>query len=259
MANSVAVIVTGHSRGLGEAIAEHLLARRARVLGVSRHGNPRLAERYDDLLTEAALDLSDRDAVLEWLRGPTLREFVAGAELAGLVNNAGVLQPIGPLGTQDPADVWRAVAVNVACVLTLSAAFAQAASSARDRRILHVSSGAASDAYAGWSVYGATKAALDHHARGVAADRSSGLRIASVAPGVIDTDMQAEIRASTDAKFPQRPRFVELKKTGKLRSPEQGGANVADLLLSDDFGRETVIDLRYAPDRAHAASGGNAR
>jgi benzil reductase ((S)-benzoin forming) len=249
---TTSVVVTGHSRGLGEAIAEHLLARGARVLGVSRHGTARLAERYEDKLVESTLDLADDDALLAWLRGPTLRDFVAGADLAGLVNNAGVLQPIGPLDTQDPAAVARAVTVNVGAVLTLSAAFVQATSSVADRRILQISSGAATNAYAGWSVYCATKAALDQHARAVAADRTRGLRIASVAPGVIDTDMQAEIRSSTDAKFPERPRFVELKKTGKLRSPDQGGANVADLLLADDFGRETVIDLRYAPDRARA-------
>jgi NAD(P)-dependent dehydrogenase (short-subunit alcohol dehydrogenase family) len=147
------------------------------------------------------------------------------------------------------------VVVNVASALVLSAAFARATSQLADRRILHISSGAASNAYAGWSVYCATKAALDQHARAVVLDRTRGLRIASVAPGVIDTDMQAEIRGTTDAKFPDRPRFVELKKTGKLRSPEQGGANVADLLLSDDFGRETVIDLRYAPDADHAPKG----
>jgi len=248
---TIAVVVTGHSRGLGAAVAEHLLARRARVLGVSRHGNPALAERYESALAEATVDLADADALEQWLRGGDMKDFLDGAQLAGLVNNAGVLQPIGPLDVQDVAAVSRAVSVNVGAALALSAAFARATSAIADRRILHISSGAASNAYAGWSVYCATKAALDQHARAVQLDRTRGLRIASVAPGVIDTDMQAEIRGTTDAKFPDRPRFVELKKTGKLRSPEQGGANLADLLLSDDFGRETVIDLRYAPDRAH--------
>jgi benzil reductase ((S)-benzoin forming) len=245
-----AAVVTGHSRGLGEAIAEQLLDRGIPVLAVSRHSNTSLAGTYKERLREVRLDLADSAATLGWLRTSELRDFLRNAETACLVNNAGVLQPIGPLDVQQPDDVARAVSVNVGAVLSLSAAFVQAAPDVRDRRILHISSGAGSDAYAGWSVYCATKAALDHHARAVALDHTPRLRIASVAPGVIDTGMQAEIRESSDDRFPDRPRFIELKRTGKLRSPEQGGANVVDLLLSDDFGREPVLDLRYQPDRA---------
>ena len=167
-----------------------------------------------------------------------------GSTTAILVNNAGVLQPIGPLETQDIAKVARAATVNVAAVLMLSAKFAQITDGIGDRRILHISSGAATSAYAGWSVYCATKAALDQHARAVALDRSPGLRIAAVAPGVIDTDMQAEVRGTTDDKFPQRQRFVALKRDGQLHDPDESGQTIADFLLSDTFGREPVVDLR---------------
>jgi benzil reductase ((S)-benzoin forming) len=93
-------------------------------------------------------------------------------------------------------------------------------------------------------VYCATKAALDHHARAVALDRTPSLRIASVAPGIIDTDMQAEIRGTTDDAFPDRPRFVELKREGRLRSPDEAGRDVVELLLSREFGGDPVTDLR---------------
>lgn len=241
---AVAAIVTGHTRGLGEAIARHLLARQARVLGVARGENRALARDYGDAVTEEELDLSDELRLLGWIGGGAIEGFVKGAELAILVNNAGLLQPIGPLDAQDPAAVARAATVNVGAALTLSAAFVRATVDTPDRRILHVSSGAGSSAYAGWSVYCASKAALDHHARAVALDRTPRLRIAAVAPGVIDTDMQAEIRASSEDLFPDRARFEALKREGRLVSPDDAGRALVDLLLSSRFGEEIVTDLR---------------
>ena len=237
-------VVTGHSRGLGAAIAESLLAQRLQVLGIARQHNPDLAQRFGAALTEVQLDFADSQALERWLASDALARFVAGSKLALLVNNAGVLEPIGPLETQDIAAVSRAVTVNVGAVLMLSAAFAQATRQVADRRILHISSGAASSAYAGWSVYGATKAALDHHARAVQLDHSPALRICSVAPGVIDTEMQAEVRRTTEEKFPTRQRFVDMKREGKLRSPNEAARDAVDFLLSKGFGNTPVTDLR---------------
>jgi benzil reductase ((S)-benzoin forming) len=241
---NVAAVVTGHSRGLGAAIAAHLLSHGARVLGVARRRNSDLAARPANGLTEVQLDLADGGALAEWLHGDALDRFLRRAQTALLVNNAGIVQPTGPLETQDVETVSRAVAVNVGAALALSAAFAVASRDASDRRILHISSGAGRNAYAGWSVYCATKAALDHHARAVALDRTRGLRINSVAPGVIDTDMQAEVRATSDDKLPSRQRFVEMHREGRLVSPDHAGRAVVEFLLSDAFGREPVSDVR---------------
>lgn len=242
MVTNVAV-VTGHSRGLGAAVAAELAQRGVAVLGVARGGNPSLAA-HAALVRQVALDLGDESATLAWLAGDALPHFVGGARQALLVNNAGLLQPVGPLPVQQPAAVARAVAVNVGAVLALSAAFATATHAVADRRILHVSSGAARHAYAGWSVYCATKAALDQHARAVALDATPGLRIASVAPGVIDTDMQEEIRGTTSDRFPDRDRFVQMQREDMLRSPQDAARALVDHLLSPDFGREPVTETR---------------
>lgn len=243
-ANEATAIVTGHSRGLGAAIAEHLLARGTRVLGLSRHGNQSLATRFPETLQQHALDVADGAALQRWLDSGGLDAFATSGEPPLLVNNAGVLQPIGPLSTQQVDLVWRAVAVNVATVFALSASFVQATANARERRILHISSGAGRKPYAGWSIYCATKAAIDQHARCVALDRTPNLLISSVAPGVVDTEMQAEIRASSDERFPDRPRFVAMHRDKALPTPEQTAGRLVEYLLSDVFGREAVFDLR---------------
>lgn len=237
-------ILTGHSRGLGAAIAADLLSRNVRVLGLSRTRNGDLAGRFPDLLEQAELDLSDTAALAGWLGRGAAEDFLSGCEAVLLINNAGLVQPMGPAGAQDPLAIARAVGVNVAAPMMLASAFVAASRVCPDRRIVHLSSGAAHKAYAGWSVYCASKAALDHHARAVALDRIPALRICSVAPGVVDTDMQSEVRAATPEQFPLRDRFIALKQAGELAAPEDAARRFVDHLLSDEFGRVPVTDLR---------------
>jgi benzil reductase ((S)-benzoin forming) len=114
---------------------------------------------------------------------------------------------------------------------------------------VHISSGAGRNAYPGWSLYCATKAALDHHARAVVLDANRALRICSVAPGVVDTNMQAEIRSSGKEQFPLREKFEELKRNGQLVSPEQCAIQLVDFALSDVFGEVPVADIRELTQR----------
>lgn len=237
-------IVTGHARGLGLALATDLLSRGIPVLGLSRGAADALQQRFGAALTQHALDLSDEDSLQRWLASPALADFLAGEEQVLLLNNAGTVQPIGRADQHDPGAIAAAIALNVGAPLMLASAFLAATPQAQQRRILHLSSGAAVHVYPGWSIYCASKVALDHHARAVAADAIPGVAICSLAPGVIDTDMQAEIRASDIAGFPQRERFEQLKANGQLSTPEQCARQVVDYLLGPDFGSQPRADLR---------------
>ncbi|MGC8517105.1 MAG: SDR family NAD(P)-dependent oxidoreductase [Steroidobacteraceae bacterium] len=138
----------------------------------------------------------------------------------------------------------RAVALNVTAPLLLSAAFTAATVGMRGRSIVHISSGAARRPIAGWSVYCACKAALDQHARVVAADAVPGLRICSLAPGVVDTDMQTEIRSSDPTHFPLHSQFATLHADGALVKATTAAARLLDYVLGADFGTHPVADLR---------------
>lgn len=237
--NKVRAVLTGHSRGLGAAIAAELAAQGIPTLALARHSGAAATG-----LEQVELDLSDTAALAAWLAGDRLASFAAGAETVLLINNAGMLQPIGPLATHAPDQVARAIGLNVAAPLMLAAAVA--ALPAVQRRVLHVSSGAGRNGYPGWAVYCAGKAALDHHARAAALDEAPGLRICSLAPGVIDTDMQAQIRASDPANFPLRERFEALKREGRLDTPADCARKLVRFALSPDFGQHPVADLRGA-------------
>lgn len=244
MAN-IKAIVTGHTKGLGAAMARELLNRQIPVFGLARGSADDLAGRFAGTCTQVEIDLGDVQSLNHWLGGPALKDYLADCDDALLINNAGVVQPVGPLHGQDHAAVGMAVSLNVAAPMMLAAAVARIMQG-KQCRILHVSSGAGSSAYPGWSVYCATKAALDHHARAVALDGAAGVRICSLAPGVIDTGMQAEIRQTPVERFPMRERFVQLKQEGALVAPEVAARGVVGYLLGEGFGRKAVDDLRSA-------------
>ena len=237
-------VLTGHSRGLGAGMLQVLLEAGFEVMGISRHTlNPPFSPTAQKL-TEKTLDLSDASAVDHWLASGGLHRFLHNSSQALLINNAGRVGPIAPAGLQGSLPIAASIALNVSAPLMLSDAFIAATAHCADRRILHVSSGAGRSAYPGWSVYCASKAALDHHARAVAAEATPGLQICSLAPGIIDTDMQAEIRNTQASLFPMKQKFDELKKQGLLSSPEETASALIHYLLGNSFGRQVCEDLR---------------
>lgn len=258
---SLHVVLTGHSRGLGGALARCLLAQGAAVLGIARQVQPGLAAAQGRRLVEVPLDLADPPTVQAWLATGVLSNWLAGASRAVLVNNAGTVQPMGPVGgssaggrgtglagADGPASALaRAVALNLTTPLMLTDAFVAATAHCADRRVVHVSSGAGRNPYPGWSTYCATKAALDMHARATQLDAVPCLRVASVAPGVIDTDMQADIRHAAPSDFPMQARFVSMKQDGMLSGPADVSARLVAYLLSDAFGTDPTPDLRQLP------------
>jgi NAD(P)-dependent dehydrogenase (short-subunit alcohol dehydrogenase family) len=88
---------------------------------------------------------------------------------------------------------------------------------------------------------------MDHFSRAVAleeADRPNGARIVSLAPGVIDTDMQLQLRGADPGAFPDRSTFVKLKAGGQLLTPDDAAARVLAFLDRADFGTQPVADVR---------------
>lgn len=222
-------IVTGHSRGLGAALAAQLAARGWRVLGVSRSAGARV-------------DLSSPAELASWLAGGELASFLADATEVLLINNAGTVAPMEVVGHQPGAETAAAVHLNVTAAMILTDAVLRDRPAGTPLKVVHISSGAARRPYPGWSVYCATKAALDMHAQVLAAEGHEGVRIAAIAPGVVDTTMQAQIRGA--AGFPLRDRFVALNQDGQLASADAAAEQVLALVEAPEFGQRIIADVR---------------
>lgn len=232
-------ILTGHSKGLGKAITLELIKQGYEVLGLSRSHSQEMVG-----LQQVSLDLSEGSALLEWIESGIPQAFLRGARQAILVNNSGLVSPVNPLGKQSNREIVTSVSLNVSAPLILSNAFVESTADAPDRRILHISSGAGRMGFPSWSVYCATKAALDQHARAVAEDAIANLKISSLAPGIVDTGMQAEIRSCNEDEFPQVKAFKDFKTEGDLATPEATAAKICQILLSPSFGNDLVSDVR---------------
>ena len=225
-------VVTGASRGLGAGLAARFAAR-GFALGLCARTEPTAppGEGGDpggpvgDLVVTAAVDVTDPVAVDGF--AAAVVERLGRIDL--WVNNAGLLAPIAPLRDADPTELRANVDANVVGVMYGSAAFARHVRGRAGGGVLvNISSGAATKPYAGWAAYCASKAAVDHLTRVVAAEEAdAGLRAFAVAPGVVDTGMQAAIRATPADRFPAVERFQEMKRTDAFNSP----AWVADHIL----------------------------
>ena len=115
------------------------------------------------------------------------------------------------------------------------------------RKLLNISSGLGRRAMASSSSYCAAKAGMDHFTRCLAMDeilKPNGAKVCALAPGVIDTDMQLQLRSGDDALFPDRAGFAGLHANDQLSSPADAAARVLSYLARADFGQQPVADVR---------------
>jgi sepiapterin reductase len=244
---STVAIVTGASRGLGQALALGLLAPGVQLITVSRGYDAGLADLANSQglnVQQLQTDLAN-PAATERIAQQIISELPTNAQRYILVNNAGMVEPIAQADHLDAASsITAAFSLNVSSVMLLTSAFLKAVKPlSADARILNISSGAGRNPMPGWGVYCATKAALDMYSS-VVASENHGVRIASVAPGVIDTAMQGVIRQSDQSDFPNVSRFRSLQSNGQLGSASDVAARLLRHLLSDAYGTKTIDDIR---------------
>jgi len=231
-------LVTGTSSGIGLAVAEELLRRGWDVAGVARRPAPLHHARYRHLRLDLA-DTARMESEFEGAFGEALA--LAGRGRVGLVNGAATLEPVGPTVATPAAGLARAFALNAVAPIWLLGFFLRRARGGK-LRVVDVSSGAARRAYAGWSAYCATKAALRMAGEVVGEEARSfapgtvlpvDLSLVSYEPGVVDTEMQEAVRGTLAGAFPQVARFLDLHASGKLHHPSKPAMEIADLLESD--------------------------
>jgi NAD(P)-dependent dehydrogenase (short-subunit alcohol dehydrogenase family) len=241
-------IVTGAARGLGAEIARALAGAGAAVAVTARR--EKAARVVADEIAAAggkaigiACDVADRASVERAVA--EVRERLGPATI--LINNAGVIEPLGTLHETE----LEAFSANIAVNLVGAAATAQAVLpgmlAAGHGTIVNISSGAARSAFAGWGAYCVAKAGLAMLGKVLAAEYGDkGIRVFGFAPGIVDTDMQTTIRAAGIGPTASLPRE-------RLAHPRVPAAAVVFLCsgASDRFaGKE--VDIRSPNFRAAA-------
>jgi len=233
-------LITGASQGLGRALADAILAHPdTQVLGISRHAtieHPRYQHQ--------PLDLSDIEAVEHNLS----KIFVPrpDAQSLTLINNAGTLGEIGYVGELPNEHFQFVFDLNVVAPAMLMNTFLSTygGHTSIPRTILNISSGAAQRPVDGWAAYCASKAALNALSETAQKEqdlRGSGVRVWALAPGVVDTAMQAHIRTAEAGQFSEAERFAGYHASGQLQTPEAVGKRLLEWLQHPGQDQQSVV------------------
>jgi len=198
--------ITGTSKGIGKAITELLLSKNYLVFGYSRTNT---IKHPNFIFTK--IDLSD----LEKIQKLTFPKFNNLEVL--LINNAARIGKIIPLSFKKDSDIINDYNLNIISPTILCARFINSFTNSK-KMIINISSGAANSNIASWSTYCATKSALDRLTNVIAEEKHSNLTIFSIYPGIVDTEMQVEIRKADADFFPFLSKFTAYHDNNELEN-----------------------------------------
>jgi len=216
-------VISGVSTGLGEALCRQLLELGKMVVCIGRNFTAEqraAAEKHSAKLI--ACDLSSSDG----LNNLALETALAGHDAVTFFSNAGTVAPIGLAGAVNLSAMSASFNLNVLAPAAIVSAILRAtAGSDIKLTFFNISSGAARHAIAGWSAYCAGKAAASAYFNCLALERTD-IKVVERDPGVMDTAMQAIIRAHTPTQFPRHDEFMRLKEDNKLNHPDTVAAAI---------------------------------
>lgn len=228
------VIITGVSRGLGEAIAKKYLDEGFKVMGIGRshsilHPN----------FSFKKCDLSDLTEVENL-------DFELFTSRVTLINNAGIIGEIGRVSEHNSSDMNKVLTVNVSAPVLLTQKVYSKVLEKDKFSLVNISSGAGKNAIPSWSSYCTSKAALNMFSEVFKKEEHElgrNIKVLAVSPGVIDTGMQEEIRSAKSESFSAREKFIQLKKNQELFSPEEAALRLFYLVEKTNQ-NEIYADLR---------------
>ncbi len=217
-------IVTGGGRGIGAASARLLAAAGASLVITARSEDEIEAvaaeiRRNGGKAIAVPADVSDMDQIEEVVE-TALTQY---DRVDILVNNAGIIWPIEEAAHADPDEWAYNIHVNLIGSYSMARNVLPIMLEQNYGRILNITSGAAERPIPGWSAYCVAKAGINMLTQALAAElTASAVRVNALSPGMVDTEMQADIR-SVDGEESglDYSLFHTAHSSGQLRSPEE--------------------------------------
>ena len=225
-------LITGTSSGIGKALAKLLLSENYLVFGYSRTN-----QIENKNFTFTKIDLSNMEEVQK-LRFPNID--VASDLL--LVNNAATIGSILPIHKKKNEEILREYNLNIISPTLLSRKFIN--NYANNKLLINISSGAANKPIPSWSTYCATKSGLDMLTRVIHKEKHENLKIFSIHPGVVNTNMQEEIRKSDANFFPIKQQFIDYYNKNELFSVDSVALKIFQIIAKNEDLNEIILNLR---------------
>jgi benzil reductase ((S)-benzoin forming) len=230
--------ITGTSKGLGRAVGELLLELGYVVYGLSRSSTI-IHKNY----THITIDLNDLKSV-ESYKFPKIEN----AERIILINNAGIIGDIKRIGKIDVEQIISTYNVNLIAPTILINSFVYTYKKKKaEKLVLNISSGAGRIPMDGWSVYCSTKSAIDMFSnvlKNEVIKDQNNIEVLSLSPGLVDSEMQEQIRKSSGEDFSNIQKFLDFKKNKDLDSPEDTAKKILRFIDNTKIAAEVICSVK---------------
>jgi len=235
--NKIAII-TGGSKGLGYYLVKSYCEKDFNVISIAR---TKPSFKHKNLLANVAFDMTtDIDDLII-----ILRSYLEGnIDEIVLINNAGTLGRITTLDKLIASEISKTIQLNLTTPMVLSSFIIKNFTEVKTT-IFNISSGAAVKAYYGWSVYCATKSGLELATKTIAKEqeKNNNFAVFCINPGIMDTQMQTQIRNSKKEDFIEIERFKNFKEENLLINPEIIANKIANLEIRN-YDSGITIDVK---------------
>lgn len=231
-------IITGTSSGIGKALAQFFSNQPNSVV----YGIARREVSINDSYHHQKLDLT-QPGFLSDVQWPKLTQE---DELI-LINNAGFLGDVKPIGEADAVALSKVIELNVTVpLLLINETMALYTDGSIKTTVVNISSGAGKNAIHGWAAYCASKAAVDLMSETIHLEQieNKNFKIYAIAPGVVDTEMQGQIRAAEEGDFPRVDYFRDLKSNNELAAPTDVAKKINHILNHPELFTNVVCSVR---------------
>ena len=229
------VLLTGSSKGIGKEIAILLLKQKFKVYGFSRSNS---INHQDFIFNKINLS---KPKTIDKLELPVIKKN----EYVFLINNAGDIGEIDRFGNKNNNEIISEFNINlVSPTILCNKVIKKYRLKTENIIIINISSGAALRAIKGWSTYCQSKAAIDMLTRAVEAENNKNIRVFSIYPGIVDTNMQHKIRSTTEKKFPLKKKFVEYFQNNELVEPLVVAKKIVHIMTNLNKYQSNMVSLR---------------
>ena len=241
-----AYLVTGASKGIGRSIALSIAESGYPVIALARNSEElRQIESELQSISNESISIACDLAVASDISSAADQILSKFQHLSGIIHNAGIIHPIANMLNAQRTDWERTIQVNLVGVQDLTRSLVSILGGENHTRITTISSGAAQRSLHGWSAYCVSKAGLDMWAQCMAVEGvHENISALAIAPGIVDTGMQEDIRGADETSFPLLANFIEYHRNGDLTNP----VDVAKKLLPYCLGKSGIngdrLDIR---------------
>ncbi|UJL47542.1 (S)-benzoin forming benzil reductase [Virgibacillus sp. NKC19-16] len=241
-------IITGVSKGLGESIATLFLESGINVIGISRSTNEKLsklADQNNKRYMHYPCDLGDISALEDTCKAISEEVFTEELTLLYVVNNAAVIEPIDQAMNTKAESLANHIQVNTIAPMVLMNFFLRKATDARVPLFgVTVTSGAADRPVSGWSAYCTAKASINMYTQTVALEQgNTENKVIAFNPGIMDTNMQEQLRKSSKEAFTEVETFKDYKQNNLLKDTDAVGSVLVDILTDDDIENGKIYNV----------------